>query len=133
MNKQTETKRWTEVEKEYLFENINKISFHIICEKLGRSQNAVNLFLHQHKEGKYTHIREENNMLIKALNIRFINYKWFSPDRKFYRLTGINQKRFNACLKGEQKLLNEELLKLNQVLCLSNDELLECRQLNLFK
>ncbi|MDR0874213.1 MAG: hypothetical protein LBN27_12235 [Prevotellaceae bacterium] len=123
---------WTKAEEDYLYDNINTIPFEELCNNLKRGSRAVNLHLHQKQRGRSAHICEDRNILLKALNMRFVNYRWFRPTRDFYNLISMTQKRFQAILKGQCKITNDELLKLNAVLCLSNDELIECRQLSLF-
>ena len=123
---------WTQAEELFLVENISKIPMAELAEKLQRTERAINLHLHQQLRGKKPHIPESRNMLIKAFELKFVNHRWFRPTREFYSLANITQKRYNAIIKGQNKVTNEEFLRIAKVLNLACDEILDCRQLTLF-
>lgn len=119
-------KPWTEKEKQYLTESWGNVPIKDICAYLNRSEQAVNCQVVRMRlpAGKAT----ENNLLMIALKTRFVRPEWFMPDRTFFRVTGINQKRWWKLYRGEDIIIEDELVRLFETLNIDHSLFFELRQ-----
>lgn len=105
-----------------------------IASRLNKTPEAVRVYMTRHRMP----IKEKVNCPIveKLVCGKFVNAKWFTPDREFYELVKISQKRFSDLLNGYNNPTIEEMKRIASVLKFSPDDYLEffqSRQLNLFE
>jgi hypothetical protein len=119
-------KHWTETERRYLRMNFSNVPISVICENLNRSEQAVN---RQAAKMNLSFKKEvENNLLMIALTKRFVRPEWFMPDKYFFRLTGINQKRWWKLYRGEDCCTEMELAVIFEALSIDHSLFFELRQ-----
>ena len=119
-------KPWTKDEKSYLCESWGNVPIDEICSTLKRSEQAV--YCQVVRMRLPFNKTTENNLLMVALEMRFVRPDWFMPDRNFFRVTGINQKRWWRLYRGEEQITEEELVRLFEVLGINHSEFFEARQ-----
>jgi hypothetical protein len=124
------TLRWTDREKEFLFDHLQKMPVPEIARELGKTERAVILFLHRHRTSPKTVIK--NNLILVILQTAFVRPEYFKPTRTFYDAVKIGQKRWWALYKGVIKATDEECLRVARHLNVDMEELFENRQLKLF-
>lgn len=105
-----------------------------IASRLNKTPEAVRVYMTRHRMP----IKEKVNCPIveRLVCAKFVNAKWFTPDREFYELVKISQKRFSDLLNGYKNPTIEEMKRIASVLKFSPDDYLEffqSRQLNLFE
>lgn len=122
--------RWTEQEKELVLGQLGKKTFEEIGREIGRSEMAVKLFVHRHRISP--HKRVKNNILIKLLEVKFGDPKYFNPTRDFYKEVSMTQMRFWALYKGEEQITEKEYKAIREHLNIDAEAAFEARQLNIF-
>lgn len=122
--------RWTSEEEQYVRENVGKKTFTELAEHIGRSELAVQLFLHRKKIviGKTV----KRNLVQEILRIKFRHPENFMPNRSFYKEVNINQMRFWDIYFGRKQVTQEEYIALSEYFGLTLQEAFEARQLNIF-
>ncbi len=125
-DKKRDVKHWTDSEKRYLGESWGNVPIDDICRELGRSRQSVDCQAVRMRLSFNKTI--ENNLLMVALISRFVRPEWFSPDRQFFRLTRINQKRWWKLYRGEDRITDEELVRLFEALNVDHSRFFELRQ-----
>ncbi|RGN43805.1 MULTISPECIES: XRE family transcriptional regulator [unclassified Bacteroides] len=122
--------RWTPEEEQYVRENAGKKTFTELAEHIGRSELAVQLFLHRKKIviGKTV----KRNLVQEILRIKFRHPENFMPNRSFYKEVNINQMRFWDIYFGRKQVTQEEYIALSEYFGLTLQEAFEARQLNIF-
>lgn len=122
---------WTLQEKEFVFNNLQKLNASEIAVKLGKTERAVNLFLFRHRRSPRAVVK--NNIILCILQATFINPEYFMPTRAFYEAVKISQKRWWALYRGTVQATEEEYRRVARHLGVDNAELFEKRQTDLFK
>lgn len=122
--------RWTREEKEYVLSQLGKKSFEEIGREIERSEMAVKLFVHRLRISP--HKKVKNNILIKLLEVKFGDPKYFNPTRDFYKEVGMTQVRFWALYKGEEQITEKEYRTIREKLNIDAEAAFEARQLNIF-
>ena len=84
--------RWTPEEEKYIRDNAGKLTLSEMAAFVGRSELAVQLFMHRRK----IVIRQvvKRNLVQEILSLKFKHPENFMPNRPFYKEVGINQMRF---------------------------------------
>lgn len=122
---------WTEEQKSFVVSNIGKMSLTLICEKINKSERAVNLFLLRNRI--YVGKTVQRNIVIEMLRIKFVDPEYFTPTKSFYKTVGINQLRWWDLYFGRKQITDDEYLALAKHFNISLEEAFEARQLTLFE
>ena len=122
--------RWTPEEEKYIRDNDGKLTLSKMAVSVGRSELAVQLFMHRRK----IVIRQvvKRNLVQEILSLKFKHPENFMPNRPFYKEVGINQMRFWDLYYGRKPITNEEYLSLCDYFGITLQEAFEARQLNIF-
>ena len=122
--------RWTPEEEKYIRDNAGKLTLSEMAAFVGRSELAVQLFMHRRK----IVIRQvvKRNLVQEILSLRFKHPENFMPNRPFYKEVGINQMRFWDLYYGRKSITNEEYLSLCDYFGITLQEAFEARLLNIF-
>ena len=122
--------RWTPEEEKYIRDNAGKLTLSEMAAFVGRSELAVQLFMHRRK----IVIRQvvKRNLVQEILSLKFKHPENFMPNRPFYKEVGINQMRFWDLYYGHKPITNEEYLSLCDYFGITLQEAFEARQLNIF-
>ncbi|MDD2799396.1 MAG: XRE family transcriptional regulator [Bacteroidales bacterium] len=124
-------KHYSEEDKKYIFENYTKISPSAIARHLGRTENAIDLFVHRHKNDP--RMIQRDNLLVRVLKSKFSDPSLFNPNRAFFDAVRIGQKRFWSLYKGSEIMTNEECMRIADYLEISLEGVFISRQGNLFE
>ncbi|MFK2520363.1 XRE family transcriptional regulator [Bacteroides fragilis] len=122
--------RWTPEEEKYIRDNAGKLTLSEMAAFVGRSELAVQLFMHRRK----IVIRQvvKRNLVQEILSMKFKHPENFMPNRPFYKEVGINQMRFWDLYYGRKPITNKEYLSLCDYFGITLQEAFEARQLNIF-
>jgi hypothetical protein len=124
-------KRWSAQEKEFVFNNLGKISTKEMAIQLGKTEVSVNLFLLRKRTSPKAVVK--NNMVLMILQYAFVNPEYFTPTRTFYDAVKIGQKRWWSLYKGVKRATDEECLRIASHLGVDTSAFFESRQLNFFE
>jgi len=122
--------RWTENDKDFVITNVQKLTITEMADQVHKTERAVKLFLHRNKVGYGRQVKR--NLCLELIKIRFVHPEYFSPTKKFYDATGINQVRWWHLYHGRKQITQAEYLAIATHLNISLQEAFELRQLNLF-
>lgn len=122
--------RWSQKEIELLKENLGKRSFSEIGKMLGRSELAVQLYVHRARLCFRPSVKR--NLVIELLRIRLVNVDYFTPTTAFIKACGLAPERFWSLYRGECRPTDEEYLHIAGTLGVTLQEAFESRQLTLF-
>ena len=73
--------RWTSEQKDYVLDSIGKIPLQEICDKLNKSELAVNLFLHRNKIYRGAVVKK--NIVLEILRIKFVHPEYQSDSCQY--------------------------------------------------
>lgn len=125
---------WTNFEERTLREELdNGTLLKDIAQMLSKSETAV--YLYCYRNNIPLHPRLKNPMMRNLLQIKFGKPEFFQPNKAFYRLVGINQKRWSELACGYVQPTQDELMRVAKALNFSVEEtfkLMDSRQLDLF-
>lgn len=125
---------WTDNEVQILHEELSRgTSLKEIGRLLSKSDTAV--YLYCYRNNIPLHPRLKNPMMRNLLQIKFGKPEFFQPNKAFYRLVGINQKRWSELACGYVQPTQDELMRVAKALNFSVEEtfkLMDSRQLDLF-
>lgn len=121
---------WTVQQKAFVQNNINKLSIEQLARKVGKSENAVRLFIHRQRIQYKPAVKK--NLVIELLQTVFINPEYFKPTREFYDAVGMTQMRFWKLYRGEAPPTENEYKALIEHFGASKEVGFENRQLGLF-
>lgn len=121
---------WQKKDILFLRENIGKLAFKDIASHLGRSELAIQLYVHRYR----IPIGEQKgrNLVQELLTMKFVNPEYFSPTRAFYKAIKMTQKRWWDLYYGKDKLTEDEYYRLIEHFKVSLKDAFEARQLKLF-
>lgn len=122
---------WTENEIQFVTENAGKLSFEQMAKKIGRSKNAVHLFLLRRRIPYKPQVK--TNLIIEILTLAFKDPNYFTPTREFYEAVGMTQMRFWSLYRGEVSPTEDEYDKLKKHFGVTSQAVFENRQLKLFE
>lgn len=128
--KKTKSKLWTKEQKNFVRENIDKLTLEQLAEQLGRTENAVRLFIHRDRIVYRQAVK--NNLIVKMLAYKFTDPKYFRPTREFFDEIGISQMRFWKLYRGEVSPTEAEYKMLIKHFNIDKHEMFNYRQLDLF-
>ena len=122
--------RWTPEEEKYIRDNAGKLTLSEMAAFVGRSELAVQLFMHRRK----IVIRQvvKRNLVQEILSLKFKHPENFMPNRPFYKEVGINQMRFWDLYYGRKPITNDEYLSLCDYFGITLQEAFDESQLNIF-
>ena len=121
---------WSSADITFLQEKWELLTPKQIADHLGKTENAVNLYIHRKR---LTHQdTAKKNILREMLSMRFIRPELFHPDRQFLNDVNMTQIRFWRVYRGESSLSPKEYIKIASVLDISLEKAFEARQLKLF-
>lgn len=121
--------RWSETDKEFVLSNVGKLTFKEIGEQLGRSELAVQLYVHRNKIIFKKTVKR--NLILEIIKLKFSKPEYFNVTKDFLTAVGINQMRFWKLYRGEENPTQEEYLRIATHLEVSLEEAFSTRQLNL--
>lgn len=124
---------WRDGQVEFLLANVGRMPLDKIADALGKTEEAVRLYLFRHKIPVRPRVKSPT--VVRLLEIKFGDSKWFSPTRDFYQRVGIGQRRWNEMAFGYANPTEDELRRIVSVFNLCEDEwvkLLDASQLKLF-
>lgn len=122
--------RWSEEEKQFVRDNVDKMTPEQISEHLNRSVDAVLLFIHRNRIVFGETVKR--NIVIELLRLRFAHPEDFTPSSHFYRETGITPQRWWKLYKGNLQVSEQDYLAITKYLNISLEEAFNCRQLSFF-
>lgn len=128
--KKRTVKTWRKWEKEFLFDNLDKMPTEDICTHLKRNERSVKLFLHRNRKDPRGIVKD--NLLIRILTIQFKDPALFSPNRAFLNTVKIGQKRYWQIYKGLEKMKDEECKRITDFFQIPYEMVQEVRQTELF-
>ncbi len=121
--------RWTQGDKKFVSENVGKLTFKEIGDAVGRSELAVQLYVHRnHIVFKQT---VKRNLILEIIRLKFSKPEYFNVTKEFLKAVEINQMRFWKLYRGEENPTQEEYLRIATHLEVSLKEAFKTRQLNL--
>ncbi len=122
-------KRWSDHDREFVEENVGKLTFREIGEAVGRSELAVQLYVHRnHIVFKQT---VKRNLILEIIKLKFTKPEYFNVTKDFLKAVNINQMRFWKLYRGEENPTQEEYLRIAMHLEISLQEAFNTRLLNL--
>lgn len=124
------SRHWTEEQKKYVSENAGKLSFEEMASHIGKTKNAVHLFVHRNRIQYKPAVKV--NLLIEILDIAFTRAEYFKPTTEFFKEIGMTQMRFWSLYRGEVHPTEDEYETLKKHFNVSGERIFENRQLSLF-
>lgn len=121
---------WSEEDRNFALQNAGKMSFEEIGRAVGRSKNAVHLFLHRQRKSYKPTVRK--NLIIEILDLAFTKAEYFNPTREFFETVGITQMRFWSLYRGEASPTEQEYKTIKEHLGVTSEQVFENRQLSIF-
>lgn len=112
----------------YLEKYVGKKSLKEMSEVLNVEKEELRQFLHRSRR---FHVIEENNLAYRTIKERFIYPEYFTPTKRFYKATGMGQRRWYIVYKGEKPITGKEFAALVKHLQINKRELTNSLQLQL--
>lgn len=125
-------KPWSLAQQRYVFKHIHNKPLPQIAEDVGRTQRALNLFLHRYRNDPRLCVNR-NNLLMQVLKRKFKDVACFTPTRSFFIAIQMGQKRYWSIYKGVEVIKEDELKRISQYFEVSMEGLFEARQIELFE
>ena len=120
---------WKPAEKQFVTDNIGKLSPHEMARHLRKTEKAVEQYIHRNRI--IVNEKVTRNVVKEILTIKFKDPGYFNPTRAFYDAVGISQKRWWALYKGQQQINEDEYTRLVSHFDITMKEVLEIKQLSL--
>ena len=120
---------WKPAEKQFVMDNIGKLSPHEMARHLRKTEKAVEQYIHRNRI--IVNEKVNRNVVKEILTIKFKDPGYFNPTRAFYDAVGISQKRCWALYKGQQQINEDEYTRLVSHFDITMKEVLEIKQLSL--
>jgi len=121
---------WSKEDKKFVTENAGKLSFEEMGSHLGKTKNAVHLFVHRNRIPYKPAVKV--NLITELLDIAFIKANYFKPTKDFFSEIGMTQMRFWALYRGECSPTQEEYENLKKHFGVTSERVFNNRQLSLF-
>lgn len=121
---------WTNEERKFVTENAGKLSFEEMASHLGKTKNAVHLFIHRNRIPYKPAVKV--NLITELLDIAFTKAEYFKPTKEFFIEIGMTQMRFWALYRGECSPTQEEYEGLKNHFGITSERVFNNRQLSLF-
>ena len=125
-------KPWSLAQQRYVFKHIHDKPLPQIAKDVGRTQRALNLFLHRYRNDPRLCFNR-NNLLMQVLKRKFKDVACFTPTRSFFIAIQMGQKRYWAIYKGVEVIKEDELKRIANYFEVSMEGLFEARQIELFE
>lgn len=122
-------KKWKEHIK-YLETNVEKKSLEQMANELKVEKEELRLFLHFNRKFK---VNRKDNLVIRVLTELVVYPEYFTPTKRFYRETGIGQRRWYQLYKGEKRITEREYKAFCNHMKVDSKTAMNCRQLDLFE
>jgi len=123
-------KHWSKPQIRYVFKYVHEKPLPQIAKDIGRSEVALNLFLHRHRNDP--RLLQKKNLLIQLLQKKFKDIACFTPTRSFFDEVKVGQKRYWSIYKGTEQITEEELKRIAAYLEVTLEGIYEARQLELY-
>ncbi len=123
-------KAWTEAEKKFVAENAGKMSFEDMAKQIGKTKNAVHLFIHRNRIQYKPTVKV--NLITELLDIAFMKAEYFNPTKEFYTEIKMTQMRFWSLYRGEASPTEIEYKRLRKHFGIKREIIFNNRQLSLF-
>lgn len=123
--------RWTREEEMFVRTNVDTMKVSDMAEQLGKSELAVQLFIHRRQIAVGTKVKR--NLVTEMLRLKFIHPENFRPTRLFYHTVGITPMRWYDIYFGRKAVTETEYLALARYFGVTLQEAFESRQLSLFE
>lgn len=123
-------RHWTDEQKKYVTENAGKLSFEEMADHIGKTKNAVHLFIHRNRIQYKPAVKV--NLLKEILDIAFTRAEYFKPTTDFFKEIGMTQMRFWSLYRGEAHPTEDEYEDLKKHFGVTSERIFENRQLSLF-
>jgi hypothetical protein len=120
---------WTEEQKQFVRDNAGRLPVEDIAAGIGRSPRAVILFLHRNRVAVGKTVA--HNLTLAVLKRKFGHPEYFAPNRRFFRETRINQKRWWDLYCGRKQITPEEYDRLCSHLDIPPEDKFEARQMDI--
>lgn len=124
-----EKKRWNDAEREFLLENLDKMTIKELAKTLHRTELAIKLYIHFQRIKKSDCKR---NLLLEILTQKFVHPENFRTTRSFFKTVGISQVRFWKLYRGDTPVSEKEYIALIRYFNVDLLDAFEARQLKLF-
>jgi len=122
---------WTQENKQIVAENLGKLDFHDIGKLVGKTANAVHLFVHRERMVYRPTVKV--NHIIKLLTLAFKRPEYFKPTKQFFAETGVKQIRFWQLYRGEARPTEKEFKAIREHLNVNEELIFEDRQMVIFE
>jgi len=121
---------WTIEEKQFVTDNAGKLSFDEMADQLGKTKNAVHLFVHRNRIPYKPAVKV--NLITELLELAFKKAEYFKPTKYFFLEVRITQMRFWSLYRGEVSPTQEEYEILKNHFGITSENVFNNRQLSLF-
>jgi len=121
---------WTEEQRQFVIDNAGKLSFEEMGVRLGKSKNAVHLFIHRNRIPYKPSVKL--NIVKELLDIAFVKAEYFKPTKDFFNEVEMTQMRFWSLYRGEVHPTEDEYERLKTHFNVSSERVFNNRQLKLF-
>lgn len=122
--------RWSEYEKQFVRDNVDRLTVEQMSDSLHRSIDSVKLFIHRNRIVVGETVKR--NIVLELLRLRYAHTEDFTPSSHFYRETGITPQRWWKLYKGKLQVSESDYLAITKYLNISLEEAFNCRQLSFF-
>lgn len=125
-------KPWSTAQKRYVYKHIHDKPLPQIAKDIGRSERALNLFLHRNRHDPRLCVTHRN-LLYQLLKKKFKDVACFTPTRTFFDAVQMGQKRYWSVFKGLEVITEDELKRIANYLEVTLEDIYEVRQTELFE
>jgi len=122
--------RWSPTEEQFIRDNAGKLTLEQMADHVGRSELAVQLFIHRRRIQIGTVVKR--NLVLEIIKLRYQHPEDFTPSTAFYKSIGLNQRRWWDIYFGRKPIIESEYLTISKYFGITLEEAFECRQLSLF-
>lgn len=123
-------KTWTAEDKQFLQDNIEKMTLPDLARHFNCSQMAIKCYIIRERIPYRSQVKV--NLLIELLEVRFGNPSYFKPNREFYRAVKMSQVRFWKLYRGEENPTEREYKALTKHFNITLENIEYNRQTELF-
>lgn len=121
---------WSKEDKLYVTENAGKLSFEEMATHLGKTKNAVHLFVHRNRIPYKPAVKV--NLITELLDLAFRKAEYFNPTKEFFSEIRMTQMRFWSLYRGESSPTQEEYENMKSHFGITSERIFNNRQLCLF-
>ena len=125
-------KPWSISQKRYLFKHYHDKPLPQIAKDLGRTERALNLFIHRYRNDPRLCVQKDN-LLLQVLKKKFKDVGCFTPTRSFFNDVEIGQKRYWSIYKGSEVIKDAELKRIADYFDVTLEGIHEILQMTMFE